>query len=102
MTIEELIEKYGDVGLKFNTYYEYKFTFSGKAPDGKTISWTYGDSSRCIFKYHVTTEGVAYKYHVTKGGIKTLDKIFNDPLSIDDDCFVESTNNGYEVISNDY
>ena len=42
MTIEELIEKYGDVELKFDSYYKYKFTFSGKAPDGKIISWSYG------------------------------------------------------------
>lgn len=92
MTIEELIEKYGDVELKFDSYYKYRFTFSGKAPDGKIISWTYGGNSSDI-----------YKYSVTRDGIKTLNKIFDDPLSVDNDYFrILLTDNGYEVISNDY
>lgn len=44
MNTKEIIEKYGEVALRFRSYYKYTFTYEGEAPDGTLIIASYGDS----------------------------------------------------------
>ena len=38
LTYSELIEKYGDVELKFESYYKYSFTYRGQTKDYSQLS----------------------------------------------------------------
>lgn len=58
MTKEEAISKYGDVPLKFSSYYKYSFRFSGVAEDGAAISISVGGDSDDIYKFEVNSETV--------------------------------------------
>lgn len=88
MKVTEVVGKYGDVELKFYSYYKYTFRFVGIAPDGKKIIWDYGGDSADI-----------YKYLVTRDGVKTLNKIFDDLSYADEEYQVIITDNGYEILS---
>ncbi len=58
MELEEVAKLYGDVPLKFSSYYKYSFTYSGIAGDGAMISATYGGSADHIYRYDVTPQTV--------------------------------------------
>lgn len=68
MTRQEFIEKYGDVKVKFSSYYKYTFTYTGTLPDGSTISIGYGGSADHIYRYEVgpdKEESVRFVYPYT-------------------------------------
>jgi hypothetical protein len=68
MTRQEFIEKYGDVKVKFSSYYKYTFTYTGTLPDGSTISIGYGGSADHIYRYEVgpdKEESVRFIYPYT-------------------------------------
>ena len=50
MTKEEILEKYGDVELKFDSYYKYTFTYCGTACDGVKIIANSGGCSDEIYR----------------------------------------------------
>jgi hypothetical protein len=54
MTRFEVLEKYGDLPLRFSSYYKYSFTFSGIAPDGAKISADVGGDASDIYRLDVT------------------------------------------------
>lgn len=54
MTEQEVVEKYGDVVLRFSSYYKFCFTFSGVAKDGAVIHATYGGDADEIYRYDVS------------------------------------------------
>lgn len=45
MTKQEFMNKYGDVEVKFSSYYKYTFTFTGEFDGGVVIVDVGGDSS---------------------------------------------------------
>ena len=49
MNQAELIEKYGDVKLKFNSYYKYTFTYTGLTDEGLTINVALGGDPSEIY-----------------------------------------------------
>lgn len=53
MTRNEFYEKYGDVIVKFSSYYKYTFYYSATLPDGSTISVGYGGNSDDIYRFEV-------------------------------------------------
>lgn len=53
MNLEQIKEKYGNVKLKFSSYYKYSFTFIGKADDGKEIRVSVGGHPNAIYRFEV-------------------------------------------------
>jgi hypothetical protein len=53
MTRKEFYEKYGDVKVKFSSYYKYTFTYTGNLPDGGRISVDYGANADDIYRFEV-------------------------------------------------
>jgi hypothetical protein len=56
MTKEDFIEKYGEVKVKFSSYYKYTFSFSGELSDGGKICVSYGGCSDDIYRYEVSAD----------------------------------------------
>lgn len=56
LTNDEAIELYGDVELKFSSYYKYVFMFVGFAEDGARICVTYGGDADDIYRYDVDAD----------------------------------------------
>lgn len=52
----EFIEKYGDVKVKFDSYYKYAFTFKGTLPNGDVIDVTIGGDSDAIYRTEVVAD----------------------------------------------
>lgn len=53
MTQQKFIEKYGDVKVKFSSYYKYTFTYTGTLHDGGTISIGFGGNADDIYRCDV-------------------------------------------------
>ena len=53
MTRKEFYEKYGDVKVKFSSYYKYTFTYTGNLPDGGRISVDCGANADDIYRFEV-------------------------------------------------
>lgn len=53
MTRQEFYEKYGDVKVKFSSYYKYTFTYKATLPDGKLLTCGYGGNSDDIYRHEV-------------------------------------------------
>ena len=56
MTKEEFIEKYGEVKVKFSSYYKYTFNYIGTLPDGNVISVDCGGNADDIYRYEVVPD----------------------------------------------
>lgn len=56
MTREEFHEKYGEVKMKFESYYKYTFTFQSTMPDGKIISCCVGGDGDGIYRFEVAAD----------------------------------------------
>lgn len=55
LTWEEVVAKYGECKVKFNSYYKYQFTFEGVFEDLVILVRDGGDSSD-IYRYDVTAD----------------------------------------------
>ena len=53
ITKEVVLAKYGNIPLKFSSYYKYQFYFGATAPDGARISGGYGGDADDIYRYEV-------------------------------------------------
>lgn len=58
LTKNEMLQKYGDVELKFNYYYKYCFTFIANLGDNKSISVNVGGNADEIYTLDVDSEEV--------------------------------------------
>ena len=56
MNQAELIEKYGNVKLKFDSYYKYTFTYTGLTDEGLTINVELGGDPDEIYKADLVLE----------------------------------------------
>ena len=56
MNLEQIKEKYGNVKLKFNGYYKYSFSFTGKTEDGEEIYVSIGGNSDDIYRLDISAE----------------------------------------------
>ena len=64
---KEFIEKYGDVKVKFSSYFKFSFTYAGELPDGKKITVSVGGNSDDIYRMgvvadEITTISALYPY----------------------------------------
>jgi hypothetical protein len=51
MTRAEFYAKYGDIKVKFSSYYKYTFTYRAALPDGKTLTCDYGGNNDQIYRH---------------------------------------------------
>lgn len=56
MTREEFYEKYGDVKVKFSSYYKYTFTYEATLPDGNRLTCGYGGNHYDIYRHNVSAD----------------------------------------------
>ena len=56
MTKDEFLEQYGDVLVKFTSYYKYTFTFTGLMDNGYSILVRIGGSANDIYKTSVNAD----------------------------------------------
>jgi hypothetical protein len=56
MSKQEFLEKFGDVKVKFSSYYKYTFTFVGTADDGTQVSVRAGGNSDDIYRFDVAAD----------------------------------------------
>ncbi len=71
MTYDEIMDKWGDVELKFTRYYKYVFYYTGETPDGYHITAGYGGDSSEI-----------YRHEVVNGEVQKLQIIFPFEISV--------------------
>lgn len=53
ITRSQLYERYGDVPVKFCSYYKYTFWYGATLPDGRTLAVGYGGDSGQIYRLQV-------------------------------------------------
>jgi hypothetical protein len=56
MTREEFYAKYGEVMVKFSSYYKFTFNYTATLPDGKTLTCGYGGNSGDIYRHEVNVD----------------------------------------------
>ncbi len=56
MNLEQITEKYGNVKLKFNSYYKYTFNFIGKTEDGEEVYVSTGGDADDIYRLDVSQD----------------------------------------------
>lgn len=56
MTREEFITKYGDVEVKFSSYYKFTFVFASRLDNGDYIRVEVGGNSDDIYRYEVACD----------------------------------------------
>ena len=88
ITRKEFNELYGDVEVKFNSYYKYTFEFRGQTDDFKTVSISFGGGADDIYKEQIEA-GEKVKVKDIEGMYATVYE--------DDDCanVVHSYYEGY-------
>lgn len=62
LTSDEFYDKYGNVKVKFESYYKYTFTYRGVLENGNTIVIDCGGDSDTIYKHDV---GVGVEVSIT-------------------------------------
>lgn len=79
MTRDEFYEKYGQVKVKFTSYYKYEFTYSTTLPDGRRLNCVYGGYADCIYRHVCNTEEITifdlgpFKGVVLENGVEIED-----------------------------
>lgn len=56
MTKDEFFQKYGDVKVKFCSYYKFAFTYEAQLPDGKRLTCCFGGNADDIYKREVSND----------------------------------------------
>lgn len=64
LTREEFYERYGNLSVKFASYYKYAFKYVGVAEDGVVVTCYYGGNSSDIYRYNVEADSTE-----TVGGV---------------------------------
>lgn len=54
---DDVVEKFGDLKLKFHSYYKYSFTYVGER-DGYKVSVSYGGNHHDIYRHEVKADDV--------------------------------------------
>ena len=57
LSYEELLSQYGDIELKFSSYFKYSFTFTGQIGDIR-IEATIGGSSDDIYRLDIDADQI--------------------------------------------
>jgi len=57
MTREEFLNDYGDVKVRFSSYYKFTFGYSASLPNGNLLSVSCGGTADGIYRWDVTADG---------------------------------------------
>ena len=57
MTKEQVLEQFGDVVMKFTSYYKYTFSFEAEQDGLVFLGWFGGDADD-IYRYEITVDSV--------------------------------------------
>jgi hypothetical protein len=74
MTEEQVMERYGELPLKFSAYYKYRFTYEAVAPDGNLVIASIGGSADDIYRHEVRPDSTitlktgGWSFAVVKNG----------------------------------
>jgi hypothetical protein len=58
LTREQFIDKYGDVEVRFSSYYKFTFTYSAQLTDGSYLTVSVGGNSDEIYRFKVANNEV--------------------------------------------
>ncbi len=58
--MEEFYEKYGDIKVKFKSYYKYVFTYEAMLADGKRLVVKCGGTPGDIYRHEVQADEYEY------------------------------------------
>ena len=61
MDWDEVLEKYGDVKVKFSSYYKYTFTFEGETENNEEVICRVGWTADDIYEVSVDTEEITIR-----------------------------------------
>jgi len=61
ITGERLRDEFGDVMVRFSSYYKYQFSFGADLPDGRRLLAYVGGDHDSIYRLSVGTEEIAVK-----------------------------------------
>ena len=61
MEWDEVLEKYGDVKVKFSSYYKYTFTFKGKTENNEEVICHVGWTPDDIYEVSVDTKEITIR-----------------------------------------
>lgn len=64
VTLKTAIDRYGDVPVKFASYYKYSFSFKGDF-NGKTLTLFVGGDAGDIYRFSVTADAICSKKLLT-------------------------------------
>ena len=56
LTLEEFLVLYGDIKVKFNSYYKYSFTFKGTTVEGNNIFISVGGDHDSIYRFELSAD----------------------------------------------
>lgn len=85
MDIEDFFEAYGEVEVKFDTYYKYCFTFlSNPLPDGKIIEVTLGGIGEDIYRLPISSE--PRKVHTVRYDAFVSARVYKDKKIVEE-CY---------------
>ena len=61
ITEDRLRQEFGDVLVRFSSYYKYRFAFGADLPDGRRLLAYVGGDHNSIYRLSVGTEEIAVK-----------------------------------------
>jgi hypothetical protein len=77
LTRSEFYAKYGDVSVKFSSYYKYTFAFSGVTKDGDKLVVGYGGNNEQIYRFDCSADAEVtvmdlqpYEGYVMRDGVQ--------------------------------
>jgi hypothetical protein len=56
ITKDEFLDKYGNVKVKFDSYYKYMFRFRGELPEGGVLYCSYGGDADDIYRFNIDVD----------------------------------------------
>jgi len=76
---EEFCDKYGDIKVKFDSYYKFVFGFKGITKDGEEIVCYVGGNSEDIYRYSVDNKEKTIKELEPDSAYIGDKKVWDDP-----------------------
>lgn len=77
-TIEEVIEKYGNIFVTFSSYYKYSFSFGADIEDGIHIGLSVGGNADDIYRLSIDNNPITIKQIYDSMGISFIYAKQND------------------------
>jgi hypothetical protein len=79
MTQQEFIEKYGNVYVRFDSYYKYSFTFKGVTADGTAVYVEVGGNPDAVYSLEVDVDAV----ETVSGLDPYAGRVYKDGVEVD-------------------